>query len=267
MSWVKLDDRFPDNTKIARLSDAAFRAYITSICYCARELTDGIISARKAKEYAGRPKVVQELTPHLWEPRADGNLLVHDYLKYNPTRAEALKAKAEISQHRSEAGKKGMASRWQGDNKTDNSDHNKPHNPVTPIPEGDLNNPLPNPDPRHPPPGDFGGDVIGKVMSDFAKFGTVNELTVDRIEESVETYTLDWVQRAVKQSAKSKAGGEHPGWSHPEGILKSWREKGEPDDDKPRLQTTGHVSGRRPRGPASDADVVDGWQRYKAGEG
>ena len=40
--WVKLDDRFTDNPKIARLSDKAFRVYVHALCYSAGALTDGL---------------------------------------------------------------------------------------------------------------------------------------------------------------------------------------------------------------------------------
>lgn len=86
MTWFKLDDRFFDNPKIAALSDAAQLAYIKGGTYCARELTDGFIPFRKAREYA-TPKVIKELVPGLWETCGEG-FKVHDYLKYNPTREQ-----------------------------------------------------------------------------------------------------------------------------------------------------------------------------------
>lgn len=43
MTWIKLDDNFPDHHKIAGLSDSGFRLYIEMICYCNRLLTDGYI--------------------------------------------------------------------------------------------------------------------------------------------------------------------------------------------------------------------------------
>ncbi|MGD9886183.1 MAG: hypothetical protein AB7U95_39440 [Reyranella sp.] len=95
MSWVRIDDAMPDSLKIAPLSDAAFRAYVTSICYCARSLSDGFVPTKKAKEFAGRPRVVQELADAgLWESpppatSSDG-FVVHDYLQYNPTRNAVL---------------------------------------------------------------------------------------------------------------------------------------------------------------------------------
>lgn len=94
MSWLKLDDRFFDNPKIVALSDAAQLSYIKGAAYCARELTDGFIPMRRAREFAN-PKVIKELVPTLWEPATDG-YMVHDYLDYNPTKAkvEAERKKA-----------------------------------------------------------------------------------------------------------------------------------------------------------------------------
>lgn len=94
----------PDSLKIMPLSDAAFRAYVTSICFAARNLTDGFVPLKKAKEFGGRARIIQELVPSLWEV-AEGGFMVHDYLQYNPTRETVLdereKAKARMSAARS----------------------------------------------------------------------------------------------------------------------------------------------------------------------
>lgn len=113
MSWVKLDDRFPDHPKAAGLSDAAFRAYITSLCYAARFLTDGFIPLAIARKLA-LPKVLIQLTVGLWDEAEDG-YQIHDYLDYNPSRNSVLNKKEEIRQARSNAGSKGAAKRWQTD--------------------------------------------------------------------------------------------------------------------------------------------------------
>lgn len=101
MSWVRIDDAMPDSLKIAPLSDAAFRAYVTSICYCARSLSDGFVPTKKAKEFAGRPRVVQELADAgLWDHDTLGEgFKVHDYLVYNPTREKVL-SEREAAQRR-----------------------------------------------------------------------------------------------------------------------------------------------------------------------
>jgi len=36
MAWVRLDDDFTDNAKIAGLSDRDFRGWIRLLCYCGR---------------------------------------------------------------------------------------------------------------------------------------------------------------------------------------------------------------------------------------
>ena len=151
MSWVKLDDRFFDNPKIAALSDAAKCAYLEATCYCARELTDGHVPLNKAKALAGKPRVVQELVPHLWEP-ANNGFMVHDYLKYNPTREQVLRERASA--------KRRMFGRRSGEQTGEQEAEQVAEihpAPVSPIPEGDLDQSpstpqIPRPTPRFPPP-------------------------------------------------------------------------------------------------------------------
>lgn len=107
MSWAKLDDGLPENLKIEPLSDAAFRAYVTSICYAARNLTDGFVTHKKAKEFAGKPRVIQELVPHLWQVVDDG-YMIHDFLVYNPTRESVLKKRAADSARKSQRNPDGI---------------------------------------------------------------------------------------------------------------------------------------------------------------
>ena len=44
MTWIKLDDGFPNNPKILPLSDRAFRLYIEGLCYANQYLTDGFLT-------------------------------------------------------------------------------------------------------------------------------------------------------------------------------------------------------------------------------
>ena len=111
MSWVKLDDLMPDDEKVAGLSDAAFRAYVTAICWSAKTLADGRIPERIALQFAGGTgrqgaRVLLELVPRFWHEAGDcclskhcvaamrdlgpGVYLIHNYLKYNPSREDVL---------------------------------------------------------------------------------------------------------------------------------------------------------------------------------
>lgn len=118
MAWVKLDDSMPEDLKVVAFSDAAFRAYVTSICYSARLLTDGFVPMRLAKQFAGRPRVIQELAPDPWHVtpnicaecrqwpealeacKSGEGFYIHVFLRYNPTRAQ-IEADREVSRRRS----------------------------------------------------------------------------------------------------------------------------------------------------------------------
>lgn len=95
MTWLKLDDGFPRHRKVRRLSHVAFRLHVSALCWCAEQLTDGVIltgelddvSDLAARELA---KAVPDLVERgLWESRPDG-WVIHDYLTYNPSREKVL---------------------------------------------------------------------------------------------------------------------------------------------------------------------------------
>ena len=105
MPYLLIDDGMAENPKVVGLSDKAFRLWITALAYCARNLTDGAIS-EIALRFSGanskidRPKAIakQLVSAGLWVVTDDG-WQVHDYLEYNPSRAE-LQAKRELQRER-----------------------------------------------------------------------------------------------------------------------------------------------------------------------
>ena len=102
MTWVRIDDSMPENPVMAGLSDAAFRAWVESLCYCSRNLTDGYVPGRIAAQ-RWSPKAVDELvTAGRWEALEHG-FGVHDYLEFNPTRAHV----EETRQKKRRAGRLG----------------------------------------------------------------------------------------------------------------------------------------------------------------
>ena len=60
MPWVKLDDGFTDHPKIASLSDSAFRTFVTALCYCNKNLTDGFVPALIARQIS-TPRGLKEI--------------------------------------------------------------------------------------------------------------------------------------------------------------------------------------------------------------
>jgi hypothetical protein len=113
MSWIRLTDTFPEDDKVDGLSDRAFRMFVTGLCYCGRNLTDGYLTKKAIGTVAassGVPKrsistVVSELeTVGLWHRYAHG-YWTPKYLDYNPSaeqvRADRAKAKSRMRRIRS----------------------------------------------------------------------------------------------------------------------------------------------------------------------
>lgn len=99
MTWVRLDDRFTENGKVAELSDKAFRAYVAGLCYSARNLTDGHLKPSALPGITrGRKACLAELEDAgLIHRNGEGGYLIHDYLEYNPPAEKVKRDRAEAA--------------------------------------------------------------------------------------------------------------------------------------------------------------------------
>lgn len=108
MTWVKLDDQFPDNLKVERAGPQAAWLYVCALCYCARLLTDGWVPKTmipRLSSLKGPQKLADRLASDdigLFEDRGD-NYYIPDYLDFNPSKEQVIKQR----QVRAEAGRKG----------------------------------------------------------------------------------------------------------------------------------------------------------------
>jgi hypothetical protein len=98
VTWVKLDDEFPENEKVASISDRAFRLHVSALCYCGRLLTDGVLDDRGQRVSlavsAATKRHVRELVDAgLWLERGK-DFAIKDYLDFNPTRKKVLEERA-----------------------------------------------------------------------------------------------------------------------------------------------------------------------------
>jgi hypothetical protein len=102
VTWVKLDDRFPDHPK-AQIGPVARDLFVTSLCYCNRMLTDGFVPERmvpKLADVTDTPKlataeIVERLvSAGLWET-AEGGFQVHDYHAYQPSRSSVERSREQ----------------------------------------------------------------------------------------------------------------------------------------------------------------------------
>ena len=133
MTWVKLDDQFPIHRKVAGLSDAVYRLASEAIFWCSRNSTDGVIRAAELKESSKRatlPRAAELVGRDLWHaagdlctrckemlvdagtPEPSDGWVIHDYLKYQPSRVQVDKdrdTKAERQRRWREARKGGSS--------------------------------------------------------------------------------------------------------------------------------------------------------------
>jgi hypothetical protein len=104
LSWVKLDDNFPDHPKVALLPLRARWVFIQGLCYAARYMTDGLIPEQVANRWEGPAAPAALVEAGLWETDEGRAFRIHDYLIYNPSKEE-LEA-------RSDANRRNARKRW-----------------------------------------------------------------------------------------------------------------------------------------------------------
>lgn len=98
MTWIKLDDNFPDHPKMLGLSAEAGWLWVRCLAYCNRLRTDGRVPRIVAERMTRRSAAARELVAiGLWRDCAD-HFEVHDYLDYQSSAAKidaAVAAKRE----------------------------------------------------------------------------------------------------------------------------------------------------------------------------
>lgn len=100
--WVKLDDHFPDNSKVKGLHDKSFRLYVYGLCFAGRTLTDGWLTHTDVKvlcvQVAATKRHVDELAHRgLWVRALDG-YCIKDFLDYNPTKEKVVQDREDAKQ-------------------------------------------------------------------------------------------------------------------------------------------------------------------------
>jgi hypothetical protein len=117
VTWIRLDDAHQDHPKIAPLSDRAYRLWVRAIAYSNRYGLNGDLTAAQLRLIRGpiRAKKRHEtdlVAAGLWHS-TDHGISIHDIEDYQPSKD----IPPELSQKRSEAGKKGAEARWSKDGK------------------------------------------------------------------------------------------------------------------------------------------------------
>jgi hypothetical protein len=116
MPWARLDDAFYTHRKVIDLSPSARWLYVAALCYCNQNLTDGILSPAAAESIGlirqPRQAIAELVKAGLWQRLPDG-YEVHDYLKYQFSRAQILQARKADAERQSRR-RRGSDGRWLG---------------------------------------------------------------------------------------------------------------------------------------------------------
>lgn len=104
MPWFKVDDSFYDHPKVENLSMAARGLWLTCGVWCAKHLTDGVISAKRVRALGGTPAQIKALIKNgLWsECKGDSGAkcyAFHDWFDMQPSR-EQIYEKREIERQK-----------------------------------------------------------------------------------------------------------------------------------------------------------------------
>lgn len=118
--YAKVDLGLPNNRKFRGLSDSAKWLYVATLCWCGKEMNDGVFQPTQAVAFAGVPlSTMDDLIGrdlihekgHLCDcpqPDDDGDMVVHDYHKHNRSAVKIRQIRAE----RRAAGKVANHKRW-----------------------------------------------------------------------------------------------------------------------------------------------------------
>lgn len=108
MTWFKVDDGFYDHPKVVGLDTAAIGLWALAGSYCARHLTDGVITARQIKAIGGTVRQAEKLVAAgLWStddaPPSSRRYFFNDWRDFQPTRKSILNRRAIDAQNKREA--------------------------------------------------------------------------------------------------------------------------------------------------------------------
>ena len=233
MGWQKIDDQFGVSQKVIRIPrkrrQQVVGLWVLAGNYSARALTDGRLEAHELEEIDARPADVAELVRvGLWHrhgtacasedcvPAPAGGVTIHDYLRYNPSRAE-VEANREAERVRKASWRESKRSPSGTDNGTppgsdSESGHPVPSRPV-PIDRQDLNT---RPNSRSSPVEDDSSlsPTVAAVVQVTAECGLrVHPLCAPSVVEFIES-----------RRGRNRPPVKVPTKYYPDAIRQSWPE-------------------------------------------
>lgn len=162
MTWFKVDDGFYDHPKVLGLDVAAVGLWTLAGSYCARHLTDGVITDRQIRAIGGTRRQAEKLAAcGLWSaddaPPSERRYTFNDWRDFQPTRDETLSKRQEDAERKRKARESRAAK--QGKRENVRSDVQADVQGESVLPGHSAPSALPDParpDPARPDPKDVG---------------------------------------------------------------------------------------------------------------
>lgn len=106
MTWVRLDDQFPNHPKVDKAGPAAAWLHVCALCHSSATLTDGFISTERLPRLADlkqAEKLARRLVDAGMWVAVEGGWQIHDYLDFQPSAAKVLEQRAQAAARKSKS--------------------------------------------------------------------------------------------------------------------------------------------------------------------
>lgn len=224
MAWVRIDDQFTEHPKLIEAGPLGVAMQMAGLCYANRNLTDGMLPAKAVARFMPTvsfdPETGEQIT---WKDVAnrlvqlgiwlevEGGYMIHDYLKYQPSRSEVEAERA--------AARERMARRRskQPSNIKGSSDEVRANTErISPSPD-----PVPNPIRDE----DDARTRENGLWSEFQRLfveafgGLPNNVHYEEVDQYLrEGMKLDVIVEAIRRAALNKANS----WGYVRRTLQNW---------------------------------------------
>lgn len=104
MTWIKIDDHFPEDPDAIAIGEDASWLHLVAIAYCSRHLTDGKLPRKMVTKLTGKRspmKLVQRLLDVGWWIEEGDDFLIPKYLEHQRSRKQVVEER-EMSRQRQE---------------------------------------------------------------------------------------------------------------------------------------------------------------------
>ena len=141
MSWVRIDDGFPEHQKVLEAGGDAAWLHVCALAWCNRNLTDGFIPANIVPRLSDRRTPMKHAANlqrvGLWDA-TEGGWVIHDYLEFQPSKARVETDRSAARKRMADARGGGSSTGSSGEVRANNygSSHNPDPTRPDPTPTG-----------------------------------------------------------------------------------------------------------------------------------